>query len=79
MAGSAPNPVLLGEPAMSERPTITTLSSGSPIETVLDTVEHDGGAIVEGLLQTDLLRKLNAELDAEIDTQPAGSQRETSS
>jgi ectoine hydroxylase-related dioxygenase (phytanoyl-CoA dioxygenase family) len=53
---------------------ITRLSSGSPIETVLDTVERDGGAIVEGLLQTDLLGKLNAELDAEIDTRPAGSQ-----
>ncbi len=55
------------------RPELARFESSDPVDKILDAVERDGGAIVHDLLEPDLVRRLRAELDAQVDTHPAGS------
>ena len=42
---------------------LTHLDASAPIESVVEILEVDGGVIVEGILDEDVLRRFNAELD----------------
>ena len=53
--------------------TLTTVGPDVSAEDYLSVIERDGGVIVENLLEPDLLRRLNTELDGYIATHPPGS------
>ena len=53
--------------------TLTTVGPDVSVEAYLSAVERDGGVIIENLLEPDLLRRLNTELDGYIATHPPGS------
>ena len=53
--------------------TLTTVGPDVSAEAYLSAVERDGGVIIENLLEPDLLRRLNTELDGYIATHPPGS------
>ncbi len=54
-------------------PELETLTVATPTDSILDTVERDGGVVVRNMLDPDLLARLNRELEAEIERWEPGS------
>ena len=54
-------------------PELETLTAATPTDSILDTVERDGGVVVRDMLDPDLLARLNGELETEIERWEPGS------
>ncbi len=55
---------------------LTRLGADTPVSEILAVIERDGGVIVHNFLEPDLMKRLNSELDSQLDATPPGSRSE---